>query len=168
LTGKLPTKIYVTDLSDRLRLIYILRGGRDDSDGHHQNREDSSARGFLEDLAIQLSPQAIFQPSFVAQQQKGANEGLSLPLLFPDVDLSLEGESTELLQDYVHHIKDAFGLRPVSPLLGESSRSRGLSIGRHTPSSPRRLLRQQQQLNSKMDFSAVALFLGPELGRYLC
>lgn len=157
-------------MSDRLRLIYILRGCQKDSSGHmHQtNSDDSNAREFLEELAIQLSPQAIFQSSFVASETTSVTKQMTISLLFPDVDLSLEGDVSDMLQDYLHHVKEVFGLRPVSPLLGESSRSRGLNASRYTPKSPRRQFRHfQQQRHSKMDASALALFLGPDLGRYL-
>lgn len=171
MTGKLPTKIYVTGISDRLRLIYIVQGSQNGSDGHyHQaNSDDRNVREFLEELAIQLSPQAIFRSSFLANEMTDKHKRLPSPLFFPDVDLSLKGEDSDLVQDYLEHVKEAFGLRPDSPLLGESSsRSRGPNTGRYTPNSPRRQTRRlQQQVNSKMDVSAVALFLGPELGRYL-
>jgi hypothetical protein len=167
-TGKLPTKIYVTGISDRLRLIYIVQGSQIGSDGH--NSDDRNVREFLEDLAIQLSPQAIFRSSFLANEMTGKHKRLSSPLLFPDVDLSLEGEDSDVVHDYLEHVKETFGVRLDSPpLMGESSsRSRGPNTGRYTPNSPRRQTRRlQQQVNAKMDVSAMALFLGPELGRYL-
>lgn len=162
--GKLPTKIFVARISDGLRLLIIVRGTRSDSDGNNQAK-DGSVRGFLEDLANNLAPRAIFHSSFVVKQMKSENKRLASPLYLPDVDLSLEREGDDQLRDYLDHVKDAFGLQSASPLsLGESSRSRGLSIGRYTPTSPRRSSREQ---NNKMDVSAVALFLGPELGRYI-
>lgn len=159
---RLPTRVYVTTISESLRLLCILRANQNVLAENVSDRCDT-ARDFMTDLSIRLAPCAIFRSDFTTTLLAENLTSHEFTVEFPSTDLSLELHKDDFLQDYLCHLQQAYGLRTVTPLFGESARSRRRSIGSYTPNSPRR----QARMPNRMDISATSLFLGPELSRYL-
>lgn len=169
-----PSTFHIVTVSDSIQLVVMVKGEEKSWHRRRNPLSDEDVRSFLTDLANRLR----VHPCFTAG---------SLPLP-EDFQFSLEDLQTTrkegappALSDadaatLLKQVKEAFGLRPISPLhTGGRLRSPGSLLQRqqlerrHTslPSDKYRKSRRRRANSESLEDSAAVWFLGPDLARDL-
>jgi hypothetical protein len=158
-SGNLTKSVFhVVPLSDYLSMVVIVKG-EEESRWHRRRSRlpDEEIRSFLNDLSSKLRVSSVFSPHALPDMKDRPRSPIQLP------DTSAWEEKD--VQEFLKHLKEAFGLRPVS-LLQDSFLSLG---GRNSPNFRRSLSRSghRRPVSRTMQDSAAVLFLGRELASLL-
>lgn len=166
-------------LSEWLNLVVMVKDEEEESRWHRRrNRlDDEEVHSFVSDvLAKKLCVSSIFSAESVISLRKKVKHEPSLSLPY---NFAVTWANEKQVQDFLGDVKEFFGLRPVSPLAKDSTRSYNFySTGNtspRTPASRRSVIlrsglkyRLRQSLKTvPFDDSAAILFLGPDLASLL-
>lgn len=161
----LPSVIHTIPLSQYMHLVVIVKGEEEEEQRWHRRRlkplSDFEIRAFLQEMAGKLRVSEIFG--------RTPEVDMEIPLAIEDLIVTGSSDPNEkksMLTDeeaksLLRSIKEAFGLRPVSPLRTDSLRGKSPNLSRRRQSS-RRSSRSKTE-KPQLDKSAAAFFLGSAL-----